>query len=66
VILLPNWRAILKRAWSIRLMLLAGLLTGMEFILPMVSHSLPDGVFAGLSFLAVSSALIARLVAQKT
>lgn len=28
--LLPEWRAVLARAWSVRLILLAGLLTGAE------------------------------------
>ena len=31
--LLPDWRDILRRAWSIRLMLLAGLLSGCEAVL---------------------------------
>ena len=30
---LPDWRDILRRAWSIRLMLLAGLLSGCEAVL---------------------------------
>lgn len=64
--LLPNWRDILKRAWSVRLILLAGLLTGIEFVLPMFADTFPHGVFAALSFVATSAALVARLVAQPT
>lgn len=60
-----NWRAILKKAWSIRLMLLAGVLTGVEVVLPFFSHALPHGVFAALSGVTVGAALVARLVAQK-
>lgn len=62
-----NWRTILRRAWSVRLMLLAGLLSGVEVVLPLVGHTLPinPGVFAALSGLTVAGAFIARLIAQK-
>jgi polyferredoxin len=60
-----NWREILRRAWSIRLMLLAALLSGFEVALPFFMDSMPRGIFAGLSFLVVASAFVARLVAQK-
>jgi hypothetical protein len=64
--LLPDWRAILRRAWSIRLMLLAAVLSGVEVVLPLFAHLFPHGTFAALSFLAVAAALVARLVAQKS
>jgi hypothetical protein len=60
-----NWREVLRKAWSIRLMLLAALLSGVEVSLPFFMHSMPRGIFAGLSFLVVASAFVARLVAQK-
>lgn len=63
--LYDNWREILRKAWSIRLMLLAGLLTGCEVILPLFIDAMPRNVFAILSLLAVSGAFVARLVAQK-
>lgn len=63
--LYDNWREILRKAWSIRLMLLAGLLTGCEVILPLFTDTMPRNVFAILSMLAVSGAFVARLVAQK-
>jgi hypothetical protein len=63
--LYDNWREILRKAWSIRLMLLAGLLTGCEVILPLFTDTMPRNVFAILSMLAVSGAFISRLVAQK-
>lgn len=63
--LLNDWREILRKAWSIRLIILAGLLSGIEVVLPFFSASMPHGVFAGLSFVAVSGAFVARLVAQK-
>lgn len=65
--LAPNWRAVLRRAWSIRLILIAGLLSGLEVALPLVGDALPvaPGVFAGLSLLTTAGAFVARLVAQK-
>jgi hypothetical protein len=60
-----NWKIILKKAWSIRLMLLASLLTGCEAILPLFANDLPRGLFAGLSMLAISGGMVARVVAQK-
>lgn len=60
-----NWRDIVKRAWSIRFMLLAGLLSGIEVAMPFFADSLPHGLFASLSGLAVGAAFVARLVAQR-
>lgn len=63
--LIQDWRKVLKKAWSIRLMLLAGLLSGCEVILPLYSEAIPRNIFAGLSMLAIAGGFIARLVAQK-
>lgn len=62
-----NWRAVLRRAWSIRLMILAGLLTAAEVALPLLDGfiDLPRGLFAALSGLATGGAFVARLIAQK-
>jgi hypothetical protein len=68
--LYANWRVILKRAWSIRLMALATILTGMEATLPFLHSSgyaqaLPGGTLALLSCGIVMGAFVSRLVAQK-
>lgn len=65
--LVPNWRAVLRHAWSIRLILIAGLLSGIEVVLPLldVFATIPPGAFAALSFLITMGALVARLIAQK-
>lgn len=63
--LIDNWRDVLRRAWSMRLMVLAALLSGAEIVLPLFSEALPRGLFAVLSFLTVAGAFVARLVAQK-
>ena len=60
-----NWKDILKKAWSIRFIILAGLLSGAEVILPFFADSIPRGVFAALTLIAVAGAFISRLVVQK-
>ena len=66
--LVSNWRRVLKRAWSIRLMILAGILSGIEVILslPDIAERLdwPQGLFAAASGLTTMAAFIARLIAQ--
>nr|WP_319389261.1 hypothetical protein [uncultured Cohaesibacter sp.] len=65
--LVNDWRRVLKRAWSIRLMLLAGVLSGLEVALPIIGDFLPvhPGIFAALSGLTVGAAFVARLLAQQ-
>jgi hypothetical protein len=60
-----DWRDILRKAWSIRLMILAGVLSGIEVVLPMYSNDLPRGLFAVLSMGTISAAFIARIMAQR-
>ncbi|WP_242220097.1 hypothetical protein [Shinella zoogloeoides] len=62
-----NWRAVLRYAWSIRLIALAGILSGIEVALPLAGDVLPipTGLFAGLSLLVTAAAFVARIVAQK-
>lgn len=63
--LYDNWRQILKKAWSIRLMILAGVLSAVEVVLPLFADSIPRGTFAALSGVTVAAAFVARLVAQQ-
>lgn len=65
VSLVADWRRVLRRAWSIRLMLLAGLLSAAEIILPLFADEIPRGTFAVLTLIAVTGAFVARLVAQR-
>lgn len=62
--LLENWLEVLKRAWSIRLILLAAFFSGLEVVLPILGGESQSGVFAALSFLATAGAFASRLVAQ--
>lgn len=65
--LLPDWKDILRRAWSIRLMLIAGLLSGCEAILPLFSDSIPIPRWASSALVAVviMAAFVTRLLAQR-
>lgn len=63
--LTDDWKTILRKAWSVRLMILAGLLSGIEVALPYFSADMPRGLFALLSITVVTAALVARLLAQK-
>ena len=63
--LLPDWRDLLRRAWSIRLMALAFVFTATEVILPFFSDAIPPRLFAVLSGVAVAGAFVARLMAQQ-
>lgn len=63
--LVSDWKRILRKAWSVRLILLAGLLSGVEVLLPFFNDRMPRGSFALASFVIANAALVARLVAQK-
>jgi hypothetical protein len=63
--LVSNWGRVLRRAWSVRFILAAGVLSGAEIALPYLEPSIPSRMFAVLSAIATGGALIARLVAQK-
>jgi hypothetical protein len=63
--LLPEWKETLKKAWSVRLIVLAGLLSGCEVILPMYSESIPRGLFAILTIVVAIGAMVARVTVQK-
>lgn len=60
-----NWKTILRKAWSVKFLALAGVLQGVEVALPLFADSIPRGAFALLSFLSVAGAFVARIVAQK-
>jgi hypothetical protein len=65
MLLIDNWRDILRRAWSIRLIIVAGALTGIEVALPLFGDAVPRGIFAALSMVTSIGALGARLTAQR-
>ena len=62
--LLDDWRKIARRAWSIRLSIVAAIFTAAEVVVPLFGDVLPRGLFVLLAFSASIGAAIARLVAQ--
>lgn len=68
--LIENWREVLKKAWSVRFILLAAFLSALEVALPILQDALvptgliPRGTFALLSAIATAGALVARVWAQ--
>ena len=59
-----DWKEIIKYAWSMRFIAMAGAYSAMEAVLPQFVDTMPRGVFAGLSLLATIGGAIARVVAQ--
>lgn len=60
----PNWKTLLRKAWSIRLAAIAALLSGCEVVLPLYSDSIPRNLFAALSGLVTVGAIVARVISQ--
>lgn len=65
--LIPNAGAVLKHAWSVRLLAVSLVLSGLEVALPLLHGILPvsQGTFALLSFFATVGAGLARFVVQR-
>lgn len=63
--LVNDWRRVMRRAWSVRLIALAVVLTGLEVALPFLGDWIPPGRLGLLAGLVSAAALPARLIAQK-
>ena len=65
--LVADWRRVMRHAWSVRLMALAGILSGFEAALPYLPAflSMSPAVLATLTGIVVAAAFISRLVAQE-
>jgi hypothetical protein len=63
--LIPDFKQKFPKLWSVRLGALAGLLSGIEVVLPFFETSIPKGWFAIASFIAAVAGVIARAVVQK-
>ena len=60
-----EWKTILKRAWSVRLTLLAGIFTTAEAVVPVFVDAMPRGVFVALSAVSIIGAMVSRVIAQE-
>jgi hypothetical protein len=63
----PDVRRVLRHAWSIRLIIAAGVFSALEAGIPFFTDSppLPRGVFALLSVAVSGAAFYFRIVSQK-
>ena len=63
----PNWRDVLKHAWSVRIMLVAVVLSGAEAVVPYLDTliDISPKRFAAIMFFVSMAALAARFAAQK-
>lgn len=63
--LLTNWKIVLKKAWSIRLWVLAAVFETAGMVLPVFVDSMPRSAFSLLSLIAAGGGIWARLIEQK-
>lgn len=64
--LIPEWRAVLRRAWSVRLIALAFAFGTAEIAVPLILPGVvPPLAFAALSAFSSLGAFVARLLVQK-
>lgn len=61
---LSDWRWLLRRAWSVRLALLAAVLSAIEIFVQLLAATRPTPWFAMAAALTSLAAALARIVAQ--
>lgn len=62
--LIDDWHWVIRKAWSIRMAVVAAIFSGAEVLVPMLQTAMPHGIFAALSFVAVAGGFISRFVVQ--
>jgi hypothetical protein len=62
---LPDWKDLLKRAWSIRLMALAFIATLAEALWPVFAPGFDFQLAGVVSAVLIAAAFVARLMAQR-
>lgn len=73
--LLTDWRRIIRKAWSMRLMAIAAILSGLSVVLPLFFDPyqatvlfgvpVPPRTFATLIFVVIVAAMFARVAVQQ-
>lgn len=63
--LVYDWRLLVKKAWSLRLIALSALFIGIDTALPFFAPDRPSIVFAVLAGACSIGAFVARLMPQK-
>lgn len=59
-----DWKNILKHAWSMRWMGLAGIFSTGEAVMPVFLGKMPIGIFAVLTLICVVGGMVARVLKQ--
>lgn len=63
--LIPDWQAVLTKAWSVKFNVAATLFGAAEVVVALVQPSgIPAGVFAGIAAFISIAANVARILAQ--
>ena len=64
-----DWRVVLRHAWSIRLIVIAGILSGIEAVLPLIgAFPVSETIQIAIAIatpIVVAAAFVARIVAQE-
>lgn len=63
--LIPNWKLVLRKAWSCHLSFVAGVLGAAEVVLPFFTPDWPRGYAAGIAAFVAICAPLARVLAQR-
>ena len=63
--LIPDWKNVIRYAWSIKFSILAGAFSACEVILAYFPDALPRGTMAGLAGLSAFGGLVTRVMSQK-
>ena len=64
--LLPDWKDILRRAWSVKFLALAAVVSGCEAVMQVAGTSfLPVGVGPAVVGVLAALGILARVLAQK-
>lgn len=63
--LIPEWRRVLNKAWTVKFSLLSGVLGAAELALQIFPTSIPQGMFGAASVLVAAVIPLVRVLAQK-
>ena len=70
--LIDDWQWVLKKAWSIKLILLAGFFSGLEAAMQIAmmlhwldQYPIPPGILVAVSFFISNFAFAFRMIAQR-
>ncbi len=63
--LVPDWKRVARNAWSIRLIILACVLSAVEAAIPYLSGLIPPVWFSALDVVVTGMAALARILAQQ-